>query len=99
MATPDSTQSDPMRPASMRPARPGMPAARTALLLSCLLLAALLAGCRRELPPTEQPPEPQAHTQLRDAIQEPLDKARGVEQTLQDAAEQQRKQVDAAEAD
>ena len=61
----------------------------------------LLAACQRELPDTERPPEPQAttHTELRDAIQQPLDKARAVEQTLQQAADQQRKQVDAAEAD
>ena len=89
---------------SERPSSP-LPAAqrrlRAARLLPGLCLLALLAACQREMPDTERPPEPQAttHTELRDAIQQPLDKARAVEQTLQQAADQQRKQVDAAEAD
>ena len=73
------------------------PAMRRMAASSCLLLPLLLAACQPELPPTERPPEPQAHTELRDAIQAPLDKARSVEQTLQQAADQQRDQVDAAE--
>lgn len=57
-----------------------------------------LAGCRPEPPPTEQPPEPQAqaHTELRDAIQAPQDKAREVEKTVQDAADRQQAEIDAA---
>jgi hypothetical protein len=60
---------------------------------------AALAGCRPEPPPTERPPEPQAqaHTELRDAINAPQDKARAVEKTLQDGADSQRAQIDAAE--
>ena len=87
------------RPSSPLPAAPRR--LRAARLLPGLCLLALLAACQREMPDTERPPEPQAttHTELRDAIQQPLDKARAVEQTLQQAAEQQRKQVDAAEAD
>ncbi len=46
-------------------------------------------------PPTDQPPEPQA-TQLRDAIQEPIDKAKAVEGQMQDAAHAQRKAIEAA---
>jgi hypothetical protein len=50
-------------------------------VLCCTLL--LLTACSKPQPPEkEQPPEPkaaQAHTQLRDAIQAPLDKAKGVE--------------------
>lgn len=46
-------------------------------------------------PPTDQPPEPQA-TQLRDAIQAPIDKAKAVEGQLQDAADAQRKAIEAA---
>lgn len=87
------------RPSSPLPAAPRR--LRAARLLPGLCLLALLDACQREMPDTERPPEPQAttHTELRDAIQQPLDKARAVEQTLQQAADQQRKQVDAAEAD
>ena len=87
------------RPSSPLPAAPRR--LRAARLLPGLCLLALLAACQREMPDTERPPEPQAttNTELRDAIQQPLDKARAVEQTLQQAADQQRKQVDAAEAD
>lgn len=60
----------------------------------------LLAGCSKPEPPeTERPPEPKAseprHTELRDAIQAPIDKARSVEKTTLDAAEQQRAEIDA----
>ena len=68
-------------------------------LLSC-------AACSRpEPPPTDQPPEPQAdtavaatgerHTQLRDAMQRPIDKARSVEDVTLDAAERRAAEVDA----
>ena len=72
---------------------------RTALLLVALLALAALAACRREPPPTEQPPEPQAqaHTELRDAIQAPQEQAKAVEDTLQQGADAQRAQTDAAE--
>ena len=74
---------------------------------TCALLLAICAGagCRApEPPPTEQKPEPQAartsepqaHTELRDAIQQPIDKAKAVEQATQDAADQQRAQIEAA---
>lgn len=65
-------------------------------VLACALS---LAACRPEPPPTEQPPEPQAQaaTELRDAIQAPQDTARAVEKTLQDNADAQRAQIDAAE--
>jgi hypothetical protein len=63
------------------------------------LLAA--AACRHEAPPTEQPPVPKAaaeqHTELRDAIKAPQDKAKAVEATVQDAAEKQRQQEAAQE--
>ena len=66
-------------------------------LLFAMAMLALLAGCSKPRPPEkERPVEPQA-TQLRDAIQAPLDKAKSVEKTLQDAAEQQRAQIDAQE--
>ncbi|MFC7300621.1 hypothetical protein [Cognatiluteimonas weifangensis] len=69
-----------------------------AFALSTLLLGA--AACSRpEPPPTDRPPEPQATppraTQLRDAIQRPLDRAKAVEPQVLDAARQQRAQIDA----
>ncbi|WP_425605658.1 hypothetical protein [Pseudoxanthomonas daejeonensis] len=64
-----------------------------------MLCLAALAACRPEPPPTEQPPEPQAqaHTELRDAIQAPQDKARAVEKNVQEAADRQQAQIDEAE--
>ncbi len=62
-----------------------------------LAAATLLAACSKPAPPpTDQPPEPQAqHTELRDAIQEPIDKAKAVEKAVQDAAEKQQADIDA----
>lgn len=78
-------------------------------LLSTTLLCA--ACSKPESPPTEQQPEPQAqqsqadqsqagqyketHSELNDAIQRPIDKAKGVESTVLDAADQQRADIDA----
>lgn len=75
-------------------------------LLSVALFLAL-CGCRPTPPPTERQPEPQAQasarddakaTQMRDAIQAPLDKAKSVQDTAQQAAETQRAAIDAATA-
>ena len=76
-----------------------LPACAALVLLSCV------ACSRPEPPPTDQPPEPQAdtavavagesHTQLRDAIQRPIDKAKAVEDVTLDAAERQRAEIDA----
>ena len=66
---------------------------------SCALLLLLCGACSKPQPPEkEQPPEPQAtrHTELRDAIQRPIDKAEAVEAEVLDAAEQQRAAIDAA---
>lgn len=66
------------------------------LLLPSLALLSLLVACKRpEPPPTDRPPEPQA-TALRDAIQQPLDKAKGAQQSVDDAAARQREAIDAA---
>lgn len=64
--------------------------------LSVLVALCATSACSKpQPPPTDQPPEPQAqHTQLRDAIQQPLDKAKSVEKALQDAADQQRAEID-----
>ena len=65
-------------------------------LLMGMMMTALLAGCSKPKPPEkERPVEPQA-TQLRDAINEPLDKAKNVDKQVQDAAEAQRKAIEAA---
>jgi PBP1b-binding outer membrane lipoprotein LpoB len=68
-----------------------------------LMLALAAAGCSAPTPPpTDQPPDPQAaaqharDTQLRDAIQRPIDKARGVEDTTLKAADEQKQQIEDA---
>jgi len=64
---------------------------------AALMALAVTAGCTPEPPEKERPPEPQAqHTQLRDAIQAPIDRARQVEADTQKAAEAQREAIDAA---
>lgn len=67
-------------------------------LLSCAMLAlALLAGCSKPEPPEkERPVEPQA-TQLRDAMQAPLEQARAAQAEAKKAADAQRAAIDAAE--
>lgn len=70
----------------------------TAAWAGALVGLAVVAGCTPEPPEKERPPEPQAaqHTQLRDAIQAPLDRARQVEVDTQEAAQAQREAIDAA---
>jgi hypothetical protein len=68
-------------------------------LLFAMAMLALLAGCSRPKPPEkERPVEPQA-TQLRDAINAPLDKAKNLQKELQEANERERATIDAQEAD
>ena len=66
-------------------------AASTLLLLGCV------ACSRPEPPKKEQPPEPQAqqHTELRDTIQKPIERAKAVEGQVLDAAKQQQDDIDA----
>lgn len=63
----------------------------------CALLAALVACSKPKPPEKERPVEPQAapHTQLRDAIQAPIDRAKNVEADLQKAADDQRAAIEA----
>ena len=70
------------------------------------LLALALGGCKPEPPEKEQPPEPQAatpaaeqsdrHTELRDAIQAPIERAEQVEVDVEKAAEAQHAAIEAA---
>lgn len=69
---------------------------RIHIAIAASLLTLTAVACTRPPdPPTDAPPEPQA-PQLHDAIQAPIDKARAVEDTLQDAADRQRAEIDAA---
>ncbi|MCR6663191.1 MAG: hypothetical protein NVV60_08600 [Luteimonas sp.] len=45
-------------------------------------------------PPERKPPEPQA-TQMRDAIQAPIERAKAVKDTMQQADEAQRSRIEA----
>jgi hypothetical protein len=76
-------------------AHPGVP--RIAMRIAVLSIAfGACCACRPpEPPPTDEPPEPQA-TQLRDAIQAPIEKAKAVEDQVQDAADTQRAEIEAA---
>ena len=68
------------------------------LRFAALAFLFAVAACRPTPPPTERPPVPKAeqHTEMRDAIREPIDKAKAVEDTMKQAADAQRKQIDAA---
>jgi hypothetical protein len=65
----------------------------------CALLLCAAACSKPEPPPTDQPPEPQAQaqqaTEVRDAIQRPIDRAKAVEPQVLDAARQQQADIDA----
>ncbi|BDU15124.1 hypothetical protein [Lysobacter auxotrophicus] len=66
-------------------------------LLMAMTMLALVAGCSKPQPPEkERPVEPQA-TQLRDAINAPLDKAKNVQKELLEANERERAAIDAQE--
>lgn len=73
-------------------------------MLAVAAVLLVLAGCRKpEPPPTEQPVEPQAAaaldadaTGLRDAIRKPIERAEAVEDTVLEAAKQQKAAIGAA---
>ncbi|WP_158983027.1 hypothetical protein [Lysobacter panacisoli] len=63
-----------------------------------MLVLILLAGCSAPKPPEkERPVEPQA-TELRDAIQQPIDRAKKAGEQIEDAAQAQRDAIEAAES-
>lgn len=69
-------------------------------LIAIAILPAMLAlgACTPDAPsPAERESEPQTrHTELRDAIQQPQDRARAAEEATLKAAEEQRRQLDEA---
>ena len=73
-----------------------MPVGALSLLLAC-------SACSKPEPPKkDQPPEPQAqtapvetHTELRDANQAPINRAKAVEPEVLDAAKKQQDDIDA----
>ncbi len=70
----------------------------TPSLGAVVLLLACTACNKPEPPKKEQPPAPQAveqHTELRDAIQAPIDRTKAVEPQVSDAAKQQEDEIDA----
>jgi hypothetical protein len=69
---------------------------RIATLCLLTLLCTGLPACRPDPAPTEQKLEPQA-TELRQAIQEPLDRARAAEQATQQAAQKQQAAIEESE--
>jgi hypothetical protein len=82
---------------------------RRTVLLMLPLLACLsgLAGCSKpKMPDHDNPPEPQtsaagvaAPTQLREAMQKPIDKAESAQASVDAAADAQRNAIDAATGD
>ncbi|GAB3102447.1 hypothetical protein [Lysobacter terrae] len=66
-------------------------------LLSCSLLLGVAACSKPKPPEKERPVDPQAqgHTELRDAIQAPIEKAKKVEDTTEKAKEAQDAAIEA----
>ena len=70
---------------------------RITLLLICLALTACMATPEPTAPTaTLQAPEKEANTEMRDAIQAPIEKAEKVEDQVIDGAEKQRADIEAA---
>lgn len=70
---------------------------RTLLMLSCLCLTACMAAPEPVAPATSsQAPQKETDTEMRDAIQAPIDKAKGVEDQVHEGAEKQRADIEAA---
>jgi len=79
---------------------PGLPGAACSSATPGSRASASTSACSRPPDPDkDRPPEPQAraeHTELRDAIQAPIDKAQRVEEQVQKAADEQREAIEAA---
>ena len=66
---------------------------RILILSTSVLASLLLAGCQR--PPTPNPEKPPVPKAMSRAMQEPLDRAKGAQKAVEEAAARERK----AEAD
>lgn len=65
-------------------------------LVALVLACAALAACTKPQPPDkERPVDPQA-TQLRDAVQQPIEQAKGVDAAVGQGAQGTRAAIDAA---
>lgn len=63
---------------------------------ACAALLCALVACSKPAPPEkERPVDPQA-TQMRDAIQQPIEQAKSVEGAVDQGAQQTRDAIDAA---
>jgi hypothetical protein len=78
---------------------------RPLVLAALAVLLACTACSKPEPPEKERPPEPQAQrpdeqqaSELRDAIRQPIDRAKAVEAQVQDAAAAQQAAIDAQTA-
>ena len=66
------------------------------IVVAAAALSILCVACSKPEPPEkEKRPVPRADTELRDAIQAPIDRAEAVEPAVLDAAKQQQDQIDA----
>lgn len=68
------------------------------LRICALSLLLVCTACNKPAPPKkEQPPKPRAEqrTELRDAIQAPIDRAKAIEPQVLEAAKQQQDAIDA----
>lgn len=64
-----------------------------------IAIVLLLAGCQATPPPGQQnaaPPKAAEATEMRDTVQQPIDKAKATEDATLKAAEEQRKQIEDA---
>ncbi|MFL6591957.1 MAG: hypothetical protein ACJ8GK_04520 [Luteimonas sp.] len=66
------------------------------VLFALAAASVICTACSKPEPPDkEKRPVPQADTDLRDAIQAPIDRAKAVEPAVLDAAKKQQDQIDA----
>ena len=66
------------------------------VLFAAVVLWIACVACSKPKPPEkDQPPVPQAGTELRDAIQAPIERAKTVEPAVLDAAKKQQDAIDA----